>query len=200
MNKHQLKNKWKEIWDFIWHEDSVASWLVNIVLAFILIKFIVYPGLGFLLSTSFPIVAVVSSSMEHDVGFNGWWDANAAWYEDKGIGYEEFNEFPFKTGFNKGDIMVLIGKKPENIDLGDIIVFRSSRPDPIIHRVVRKWQDEGAYKFHTKGDNNPDSIKGKYLDETSIYEDSVLGVAVIRVPFLGYVKIWFVDLINLFRR
>jgi signal peptidase I len=189
-----------KIWNFIWHEDSVASWLVNIVLAFILIKFIVYPGLGFLLSTSFPIVAVVSSSMEHDGGFNDWWDANSAWYEDQEIGYEDFKEYPFKTGFNKGDIMVLVGKKPEKIDLGDIIVFRSSRPDPIIHRVVNKWQEDGIYKFHTKGDNNPDSIKGAYLDETNISEDNVLGVAVIRVPFLGYVKIWFVDLINLFRR
>ncbi|MBU0614733.1 MAG: signal peptidase I [Nanoarchaeota archaeon] len=196
MNKKQLKRDWKKIWHFIWHEDSIWSWIVNIVLAFVLIKFIVYPGLGLALGTGFPIVAVVSSSMEHQGNLENWWGSNQKWYEEKGINFDEFKSFPFKTGFNKGDIMVLIGKSPEKIKIGDIIVFKSSRPDPIIHRVIRKWDDNG-YRFHTKGDNNPDSIKTIYLDETNIPEDKVLGVAVIRIPLLGYVKIWFVDLINL---
>ena len=56
----------KRVWYFIWEEDSIWSWLVNIILAFVLIKYVVYPGLGFLLGTSHPIVAVVSGSMEHD--------------------------------------------------------------------------------------------------------------------------------------
>ena len=69
--KKSAKDIWKKVWHFIWEEDSVASWVVNIILAFVLIKFIVYPGLGFALGTTHPVVAVVSPSMEHNgVGFD----------------------------------------------------------------------------------------------------------------------------------
>ena len=63
------------------------------------------------------------------------------WYTLNGISKDEFAEFPFKNGFNKGDIIVLKGKKPEYIEVGDVIVFWSAKRDPIIHRVVRKWQE-----------------------------------------------------------
>ncbi len=52
---------------FIWDDDSLASWIVNIILAFVLVYFIIYPGLGLLLGTSHPVVAVVSGSMEHKI-------------------------------------------------------------------------------------------------------------------------------------
>ena len=38
------------------------------------------------------------------------------------------------------------------------------------------------------------------LDETSINEEQLVGKAVARVPLLGYIKIWFVELIKLFTR
>ncbi|GAG48810.1 unnamed protein product, partial [marine sediment metagenome] len=41
-------------------------------------------------------------------------------------------------------------------------------------------------------------IKSSSLDETNIDEEQYLGKAVVRVPLLGYVKIWFVELISLF--
>ena len=59
------KKIWKKTWWFIWESDSIWSWIVNIILAFVIIKFLVYPGLGFVMQTSHPIVAVVSGSMEH---------------------------------------------------------------------------------------------------------------------------------------
>ena len=62
----------KRVWHFIWEDNSIWSWIANIAIAFILIKFIVYPSLGFFLSTSHPVVAVVSESMEHNNGFNKW--------------------------------------------------------------------------------------------------------------------------------
>ena len=74
-HRKQPQTTWGKIWHFLWYEDSVASWLVNIVLAFVLIKFVLYPGLGLILGTQFPVVAVVSSSMEHHPSsFDGWWD------------------------------------------------------------------------------------------------------------------------------
>ena len=90
MNYSELKSVLKTIWNFIWNDDSIWSWLVNIVLAFVIIKFIVYPGLGFLLSTDYPIVAVVSSSMEHDGNFDNWWSPQESWYLGYDITKEQF--------------------------------------------------------------------------------------------------------------
>ena len=194
-----LKRKLKKLWYFIWEDNSIWSWIVNIVLAFVLIKFIVYPGLGLLLQTSHPVVAVVSESMEHDNGFEKWWQNSGKWYVGNDIRKEDFLGFPLKNGFNKGDIMVLKGKKPENINIGDVVVFWSSKRDPIIHRVVKKWQDNNIYYFQTKGDHNPNSIKSQFLDETKISQEQLVGNAVLRVPLLGYIKIWFVELIKIFQ-
>jgi signal peptidase I len=184
----------KRLWHFIWHEDSIWSWIVNIILAFVLIKFIVFPVLGFGLATTHPIVAVVSESMEHDDSFEIWWADQREWYLLRNITEEQFLKFPFHNGFNKGDIMILKGKDPSEIELGDILVFSSSRPNPIIHRVVSA---NGV--FQTKGDHNQDSISGGFVDEGAITNDRVIGVAVLRVPYLGWIKILFVDLVNLIR-
>lgn len=190
---------WKKFWHFIWEDDSVWSWLANIALAFILIKFIVYPSLGFLLQTTHPVVAVVSESMEHDAAFDGWWANANSWYVANGITKNDFDGFKLKNGFNKGDIMILNGEKPADIEVGNVIVFWSTKKDPIIHRVVKKWEENGHYHFQTKGDNyktNPSSIKGIFLDETDISEEQIVGKAVARIPLLGYIKIWFVQIID----
>jgi signal peptidase I len=196
MDKKRLKKILKKVWYFIWEDNSIWSWLINVVLAFIIIKFIVYTGLGLLLATSHPIVAVVSESMEHKSGFDEWWDKNDKWYLENDIDKDEFSQFSLRNGFNKGDIIILIGKKPEKIPVGDIIVFRNGRPDPIIHRVVEKWQENDEYFYQTKGDNNQDSIKNSIIDETEINEDQVIGKALFKIPFLGYVKILFVEILR----
>lgn len=193
MNKKKFKKLLKKTWHFIWEDNSIWSWVVNIILAFVLIKFIVYPGLGLILSTSHPVVAVVSSSMEHNMNFEAWWEENKEWYIENGINEEDFETSSFRNGFNKGDIMVLVGKDAKNIEVGNVIVFRSSKKDPIIHRVVKKFENDNDIYFQTKGDNNEDSIKNDALDETNIREEAIIGKAVLRVPFLGYIKIWFVE-------
>jgi len=200
MNKKVAKKQLKNVWYFIWEDNSIWSWIVNIILAFVLIKFVVYPGLGFLLTTSHPVVAVVSGSMEHNnLGFDNWWESNKNWYLENEINKDKFETFSLKNGFNKGDIIFLVGRDPKDIEIGNIIVFNSNKQDPIIHRVVKKMQDGGGIYFQTKGDNNKDSIKNEALDETDLREDVIIGKAVIRIPLLGYIKIWFVDLIKIIR-
>ena len=196
MNKKKIKNVWKKVWWFIWEDNSIWSWLVNVVLAFVLIKIIVYPGLGLILGTNYPIVAVVSESMEHNMAFEGWWDKSKGWYIERGITKEKFLSFSLKNGFYKGDIMVLVGRNPESLDVGDVIVFKSNKPDPIIHRIVKKWKENGKYYFKTKGDNNKDSIKNSLIDETKITEEMIIGKAVIKVPLLGWIKIIFVEILR----
>ena len=89
--------------------------------------------------------------------------------------------------------MVLEGVKPDKIEIGDVVVFFSNKRDPIIHRVVKKNEKNGETVFHTKGDNNEDSISSNTLDESNVSQNAVIGKAVLRVPFLGYIKIWFVQ-------
>ena len=198
-SKHLLKR----FLHFVWEEDSLSSWVVNIILAFVLIKFIIYPGLGFIVGTQFPIVAVVSGSMEHHPSsFSGWWDDRKSWYEAHAIPSDAFREFSLHNGLKKGDIVFIRGKKLHNIKIGDILVFRSKlKSEPIIHRIVSieregVAQEGGAEEqiyFTTKGDNNDDS----YAFEHRIRKDQIIGVASFRIPYLGYLKIGFAAMLKL---
>ncbi|MBS3171383.1 signal peptidase I [Candidatus Woesearchaeota archaeon] len=179
--KRDFKNFLKKAWYFIWYDDSLLSWFLNVIIAFILVKFIIYPGIGLILGTSHPLVAVVSCSMDHNADFENWWQANGKWYEDSGITKKEFSEFSFKNGINQGDIMVL--KNNDNIGAGDVIVF-NGRGNPIIHRVI----EENEQGFRTKGDNNP-------VSDIEI-TNSLIGKAVFRIPYLGWIKIAFNGLIG----
>lgn len=202
MDWKKAKRTWKKVWYFIWEDDSWASWFVNIILAFILIKFVVYPVLGLVLATSHPIVAVVSSSMEHDDGFDDWWQSAAVcdsgpctqerYYAQINVSKGEFRKFSFRNGFNTGDIMLLYGTKTSKIGVGDVIVFAANRPDPVIHRVIKIMDKDAGRVFTTKGDHNG----GSYYFEAYIPEDSYIGRAVLRIPYMGYIKIGFVKLLG----
>ncbi|MBT3690925.1 signal peptidase I [Candidatus Woesearchaeota archaeon] len=208
----------KKVWNFLWHEDSIWSWIVSIILAFILVKFIIYPLIGLILGTGYPIVAVVSESMEHKAschleedcqyptlcgvsvdmeGFHhlkSYWENCGEWYENYDISMEEFEGYKFKNGFNKGDVIILVGREAKDIKVGDVVVFDGGLNYPIIHRVVQLWNDEEGYHFQTKGDNNERSSG----NEVDISEDKLIGKAVFRLPLLGWVKIKFSEIINLF--
>jgi len=178
--------RFKKIWHFIWKEDSLLSWIVNIIIAVILVKFVIYPGLGFLFGTEYPVVAVISSSMEHNnLEIDDWWEKNGKWYNDNKINKEDFKKFKFKNGFNKGDIMVLY--KFKELKIGDVIVYNNLlQSTPIIHRVVGIESN-----ISTKGDN----VNKIQKFEENIEKEQIFGRAVVRVPFLGWVKIWFNDYI-----
>ncbi|MBR9703612.1 hypothetical protein GOV10_06225, partial [Candidatus Woesearchaeota archaeon] len=69
----------------------------------------------------------------------------------------------------------------------------------IIHRTIRVWVDEetGERFYETKGDHNRNQVQQPpILDETRIDTQQVVGRAVARIPYLGYVKIWFVNIIE----
>ena len=131
-------------------------------------SFLVYFILQISFNTESPIVVVVSGSMEPQI--------------------------------HKGDLLFVMGREPENIKNGtiidkdgDIIVFNAqglwpSAPiEPIVHRVIEKYQDGGIWYFRTKGDAN--SIR----DAAPIPEDRVIGVVVGGIPYIGWVKIFLTD-------
>jgi len=208
--KKKPKSFWGKVWYFIWYEDSVASWIVNVILAFLIIKFLIYPGLGLLFGTNLPIVAVVSESMQHEGSFDEWWQSSAVcneractqqeWYVSHNIDKKDFEAFPFKNGFNKGDIMFLVGIKTADVKTGDVIVYVSGKEYPIIHRVIRKWSENNITYFETKGDHNQDQIVDRLLNEQMVSEEKLIGKAVFKIPWLGYIKIGFVEFLNLFIR
>jgi len=202
-----IKQKLKQTWKFFWHSDSIWSWVANLIVAFLLIRFIVYPVLGMLLGTSYPIVAVVSESMEHNQGdlcgqgvpefpdsFDNYWDTCGYWYEGRGISKQQFQTFPFPDGFRKGDVIILWRANQNNLAVGDILVFQSIKVQPLIHRVVRVWQEDGQYFYQTKGDHNQNSYSA--LRETKISAERIYGQGLFRIPYLGWLKIIFVDAVK----
>ncbi len=177
--------------------DSVLADIIWLILIYIFIRYLLFPGLGLLLGTNYPVVAIVSTSMEHHGSLNQWWNSKACsyclpqreWYLEHNISFDEFNKFPFKNGLDKGDVMILKGEKPQNIKVGQILVFKTPAGIAVIHRVVKKWKEDGKYYFQTKGDANPISGNSPEILETRISQDRVIGVAVARIPWLGWIKI-----------
>ncbi len=203
-----LKRHGRRAWNFFWNSDSPWSWLANIIVAFLVIRYLVYPILGIILGTNYPIVAVVSESMEHGLhdnivcgqqfeefhqSFSNYWQVCGPWYEQAHISPEEFSEFPFRNGFDKGDVIVLW--RATDLEIGDILVFWGTRPQPIIHRIVSISTSNGNTYYQTKGDHNSDSIQGS-LGETSISQDRIIGKGILRLPYLGWIKILFVDAVR----
>ncbi len=189
------KTNWqkvKKVYYYVFEENTLLSWVVSIILAFVIVKFIFYPFLSLVLGTGLPLVAVISPSMEHEhMDFDSWWDVNGEWYEARGLTKEQFNDFTMHDGFYKGDVIVLKGK--DNVEVGDIVVYTNTYSGqisnyPIIHRVT--FINETANSFEVKGDNND------MPDQWPIVEEEVVGTAYLRIPYIGWLKIWFAQLIG----
>lgn len=134
---------------------------------------------GAILGTTFPVVTVSSTSMVPNL--------------------------------NVGDLVVVKGGA--SYELGDIIIFRGWEQKPIIHRVVAKYENSAVTKregweeltthdieqkaaaigasvaYITRGDANPscDQCGG---GRPAIRQEDVHGRALLRVPYLGYVKLF----------
>ncbi len=205
------KNLFLKFWYYIWYDDSLLSYVANFIFAFILIKFLIFPTLGFFLGNDFPVVAIVSGSMEHKVAdnvvcgnviydvsktsldFNSWWDLCGDYYERNfDLNKEEFSEFKYSDGLNIGDVMVLLGVEPSEVEVGDTLVFypemscAGAPPGPVIHRVVEINEVDGEFFYTTKGDHN-DAVWE--CMERKFSEDRIIGVAELRIPYLGYFKV-----------
>jgi hypothetical protein len=174
----------KRVWEFF-QEDSWSSFAITLALAFIMIKFIFFPGLSFLTGTSLPLVIVESCSMyHHEDGFERTFESSV--YRDYKLNLEDTINWDFQNGFSKGDIIFVVGAK--NVEIGDVIIFESGARYPLIHRVI-----EAGEIYATKGDNyKTNSIQ---LDsEKKISENQLVGKALFKVPAIGWVKLIFFEL------
>ncbi|MEK6825918.1 MAG: hypothetical protein AABY00_03975 [Nanoarchaeota archaeon] len=186
----------KTFWELRKRDDwkSLLFWIPVILIT---IKFIIFPILYLITGTSLPIVIVESCSMYHGSSIDKWWGIHGDLYALYNISKEQFQEFPFVGGLNKGDIIIVWKKKEYH--KGDIIVFNansgSSQMYPIIHRIIKE------NPFGTKGDNNNLQLvtntdfsnnKAK-VDETNIIPQRIQGKAIARIPYLGWIKLFFFD-------
>jgi len=211
-----MANAWKKIWDFLWKSNSIWSWIVDFILIFLIVKFIVFPVVGLAMGTQLPFVIIESGSMEHkivsyDAGipanicgisfnktndvssdFEQYWGYCSPWYDQHNITKDEFESWGYVRGMNKGDIIVVKGLKDFDYKEGDIIIFSrgAGYATPIIHRIIDVNEIDGAKVFSTKGDHNPDQLDY----EKEISQEQVLGKAVTRIPKLGWIKLFFAQL------
>jgi len=119
---------------------------------------------SYLANPKHPIVSVTTGSMLPI--YNGFQD------------YEYSEMYPFR-----GDIL-LIRRVPINeIKVGDVIIFDTPYVnDPVVHRVVAKWEENGTIRFKTNGDNRVDPDSWYVIGE----DDIIHGVVVFRVPHVGW--------------
>lgn len=159
-----------------------------------MIKFVFFPVLELSTGTQLPLVIVESCSMYHEGNLlsneESWWNSHQMKYFKFKILEEDFMSFPFKKGFNKGDILFIVGKKPEKIEVGDVIVFQANYRNPIIHRVINIEETEKGRIFSTMGDNN----NGQLETEKEIQENQIIGKASANIaPYFGWIKLIFFE-------
>lgn len=83
---------------------------------------------------------------------------------------------------HRGDMIVVQGVPYTEIDVGDIIVYRTQGSAvPIVHRVIRK----NATAVQTKGD----ALRTQHPFEKHVAPDQILGRSRLAVPYIGYVKL-----------
>jgi len=191
MKKEDWKKFWKKFWFVVWKDESFKGWIISIIFIFVIIKFIFFPVLNLTTGTSLPLAIVESCSMHHKgnvfSNYDSWQDRHENKYS---FDINEFKEFNFKRGFSKGDILFIVGKKPEKLEVGDVIIFDGGQKNPIIHRIVEIKHENGEYLFSTMGDNN----NGQLSSEINIKQEQLIGKAVFRLaPSLGWGKLIFYE-------
>jgi signal peptidase I len=201
MKKRGTDQFWKtfkkflnKFWFIAWKDDSFKGWLISILFIFILIKFIFLPTLSFATGTALPLAIVESCSMYHDGNllsdFDAWWQRHESVYSPQTINDLDFQDFIFKNGFNKGDILFVIRANPEKLKVGDVIIFNGGSNHPIIHRIIKIEEKSGEKIFSTMGDN----VGRIQFFEQEIKSEQLVGKAVFKLaPYLGWGKLIFFD-------
>ena len=123
-----------------------------------------------------PLRPVMYNCMRHD-GDETW----RVRFEKEGYDDETISKFPFQGGFEEGDMLIVQGVgSPDEISVGDVIVFDyQPGAHPYVHRVL-KTPAEATPFFVTKGDANPSP------DPRPVYFENIRGKAIFVIPNLGW--------------
>jgi len=189
-----IKKAWEKFWFIVWKDDSPKGWIISVIFLFVMIKFVFFPILSLVTGTSLPLAIVESCSMYHQgnliSNYNNWWLDHENKYLNVNINETQFSDFIFKKGFNKGDILFVLGAKPDKLKIGDVIIFNAGTNNPVIHRIIKISNTADGRMFSTMGDNN----NGQLPSEETIAEEQIMGKAVFKLgPYLGWVKLIFYE-------
>ena len=88
-----------------------------------------------------------------------------------------------------GDLLVLRGIPEDQLQVGNIIVFKDNDPhfqtdNPIVHRIISIENVDGELRFYTKGDANASQDPGYRT------YDEIIGVMVADIPYIGSVSMF----------
>ena len=189
-----LKRAWEKFWFIVWKDDSFKGWLISIIFLFVVIKFIFFPSLSLITGTQLPLAIVESCSMYHKGNllsdYDLWWEQSSSKYSEYRITNEQFKDFKFKNGFNKGDILFIVGAEPEKLKIGDVIIFNAEQTNPVIHRIINIEKENKEYIFSTIGDHN----NAQLPFEKEIRQEQIVGKAVFKLaPYMGWGKLIFYE-------
>jgi signal peptidase I len=178
--KPSVKDCLKKAYNFLWKEESLMSYAVFIIIAFVVLRFVAFPGMLMLTGYS-DIAAVVSTSMQHTDLTNHTFNE---WLNFHNFSTEEVAKWPYLDGLNVGDVIAVKNVSAEDIKPGDVILFYSDNVQ-VIHRVMYVKESNNVFYYTTKGDANVQiSIK-----ETDIPYGEVKGKLLWNVPYLGLPRV-----------
>lgn len=83
---------------------------------------------------------------------------------------EQLEEYKVQ-GFKKGSIIIIKKEDYNNLDINDVIVYKSNANILIVHRIIEK-EENGELKYLTKGDNN-EEVDNEYVTNNN-YEGKVV--------------------------
>jgi len=88
--------------------------------------------------------------------------------------------------FERGHLLVLQMQAPEDIHVGEIIVYNATwhYPAPVVHRVIARENISGVFYYTTQGDNNNDP------DPFPVPYDRVIGVVIASIPWVGNITLF----------
>lgn len=88
---------------------------------------------------------------------------------------------------NIGDVIIIKRVNPEELKVGDIIVFNPPQPYyngvPWVHRIVSIQKVGNEIYFKTKGDANT------YPDPFTLTKNNIIGVMIGKIPYIGLISL-----------
>lgn len=89
--------------------------------------------------------------------------------------------------FEKGAV-VIVDQKYSDLNIGDIIAFKSDSGVIVVHRLIRFIKDQGNIYYYTKGDANNNE------DDYKLSRENIIGVVKNYIPIIGYPTVWLSEL------
>ena len=90
---------------------------------------------------------------------------------------------------NKGDVIIYESYEDQEIQEGQVIVFRTDKKR-IVHRVVKIEQMRGETRYYTKGDANNANDLGYRTDA------DIIGLTDLKIAYAGYPTLWLRELLS----